>query len=55
MDFLFCPALCERYIITKLKYACGPQFTSKLEGMITDIGVSGASVFAADVCRRQCQ
>jgi len=31
----------ERYIITKLKYACGPQFTSKLEGMITDIGVSG--------------
>ena len=30
----------ERYLIQKLKYACGPQFTSKLEGMIVDIGVS---------------
>ncbi len=30
----------ERSLITKLKYRCGAQFTSKLEGMLTDINVS---------------
>ncbi|EKX36222.1 hypothetical protein GUITHDRAFT_158687 [Guillardia theta CCMP2712] len=30
----------ERSLITKLKYRCGAQFTSKLEGMLTDMNVS---------------
>jgi cullin 1 len=30
----------ERSLIQKLKYRCGAQFTSKLEGMVNDIGVS---------------
>mmetsp|Transcript_181 Transcript_181/g.578 ORF Transcript_181/g.578 Transcript_181/m.578 type:complete len:753 (+) Transcript_181:64-2322(+) len=30
----------ERSFITKLKYRCGAQFTSKLEGMVTDMNVS---------------
>lgn len=30
----------ERHLISKLKQSCGAHFTSKLEGMITDINVS---------------
>lgn len=30
----------ERYLIVKLKQSCGSHYTSKLEGMITDINVS---------------
>lgn len=30
----------ERYLISKLKQSCGSHFTSKLEGMITDMHVS---------------
>lgn len=30
----------ERYLISKLKQSCGSHFTSKLEGMITDMNVS---------------
>ena len=31
------PLLRERSILTKLKQQCGAQFTSKMEGMVTDL------------------
>ncbi len=30
----------EKSLIGKIKLGCGPQYTSKLEGMVTDLGTS---------------
>uniref|UniRef100_A0A7S1TYF3 Cullin family profile domain-containing protein n=1 Tax=Phaeomonas parva TaxID=124430 RepID=A0A7S1TYF3_9STRA len=39
----------ERTMITKLKIACGAQFTSKMEGMLNDLNIGGdaSEAFAA--------